>query len=282
VSSKPAASIVIPTRSRPDYLEVTLASVSPQARAARAEVLVVSDGPDPSTAAVARRHGATLLALARPSGLNAARNSGVHAARSELIVFIDDDVEAPSTWLKALLEGVGAAPDRDVFGGPIRARLEDSGLRMCGRESAPITALDLGPEDRDVPLVWGANMAVRRRAFERIGGFDERLAGRGDEEEWERRYTRDGGRVRYVARATIDHRRAGADATLRALARADYQHGRSARRNDVRKQQAPALRTELRTLVGCLWHTVRRRCSNGLVMAAHSAGRVREALSELR
>ena len=56
-----------------------------------------------------------------------------------------------------------------MFGGPIRAALEGGGPRSCGRESPPITTLDLGGADRDVPLVWGANMALRRRAVERAG-----------------------------------------------------------------------------------------------------------------
>lgn len=282
MTERPPASIVIPTRSRPDYLDVTLASVATQARAVGAEVVIINDGSDRSTAALAERAGARLVSFPEPRGLNAARNAGVRAARSDLIVFIDDDVEAPPGWLETLLEGVRSAPDRDVFGGPIRARLEGGGPRVCGRESAPITTLDFGPADRDVGFVWGANMAIRRVAFERVGEFDERLAGRGDEEEWERRYTEAGGQIRYLGRATLDHRRTAADATVRALARADYAHGRNARRNDRRKGKAPALRSELRTLIGCVWHIGRRRCANGIVMAAHTAGRIREALTERR
>jgi glycosyltransferase involved in cell wall biosynthesis len=276
----PQASIAIPTRKRPEYLDVTLASVVPQAVRAGAEVLVVSDGPDSSTEAVARRHGVRLVTLGEPRGLNAARNRAVDAAAGELIVFIDDDVLAPDGWLAALLAGARSAPDHDVYGGPIRARLEGGGPRACGREGAPITTLDFGTHDRDVPNVYGANMAIRRRAFECVGMFDEAVAGRGDEDEWERRYTADGGRVRYVAAAGLEHRRTAADATVRALARAGYQLGRSARRNDVRKRQAPSIVGELRTLVGCCWHIVRRRCAVGFVLLAHTAGRLREAVAE--
>jgi GT2 family glycosyltransferase len=167
-----------------------------------------------------------------------------------------------------------------VFGGPIEARLEGGGPRACGRERPPITTLDLGDQDRDAPLVWSANMAIRRTAFERVGGFDETIRGHGDEEEWERRYLAAGGRIRYVAGAALEHRRAAADATVRALARAAYHHGRAARRTDIRKRAAPPLSSELRILAGCAWHTVRRRCGNGIVMAAHSAGRIREALGQ--
>jgi glycosyltransferase involved in cell wall biosynthesis len=282
VSNAPIASIVIPTRARPSYLDVALSSVMPQVARAGAEAIVVSDGVDAETAVVAQRHGAGLVTMARPRGLNAARNAGIQAAASDLIVFVDDDIEAPPGWLQALLEGVRAAPDRDVYGGPIRARLEGGGPRGCGREPPPITTLERGSEDRDVPHVWGANMAIRRSAVRRIGGFDETIRGRGDEEEWEMRYASAGGRIRYVADAGLYHRRTESDATLRALSGAAYQLGRTARRNDVRKGSVPSLPAELRVLVGCIWHTGRRRCAYGIAMAAHSLGRTREALARQR
>jgi GT2 family glycosyltransferase len=195
------------------------------------------------------------------------------------VILIDDDVAAPRGWLDALLAGAASAPDVDVFGGPIRAALEGGGPRSCGRESPPITTLDLGSTDRDVPLVWGANMALRRRAVAQAGRFDEAWHGPGDEEEWERRYTAAGGVIRYLAAAGLEHRRTVEDATITRLSRAAYRQGRASRRYDVRKGTAPSLVGELRTLVGCQWHVVRRRCPRGLVLTAHAAGRLTEALA---
>jgi GT2 family glycosyltransferase len=275
----PTASIVIPTEGRPEYLRATLASVVDQVRRAGAEILVVGHRDDSATTTLAKEFQARWVQAPSPGTLNASRNAGAHAARSELIVLIDDDVRAPLMWLETLLAGVEAAPDHDVFGGPIRARLEGGGPRACGREPVPITTLDLGPEDRDVPLVWGANMAIRRRAFDQVGSFDETMRGRGDEEDWERRYTAGGGRIRYLARAGLDHWRSAPDARLRIMARAAYGHGRAGRRYDVRKGEAPSLPAELRTLAGCLWHILRRRCVIGVVFTAQSAGRLREALA---
>jgi hypothetical protein len=229
-------------------------------------------------AEIAAHRGARCERLREPRGLNAARNAGVAAAAAELVVLVDDDVEAPPGWLDALLAGAAAAPDHEVLGGPIRPRLEGAELRLCGREDPPITALDLGGEDRDADMVWGANMAVRRSAFERLGPFEEGETGTGDEEDWVRRYRRAGGRVRYVAAAGLDHRRAGSDARLPGLARAAYRRGRTARRYDERRGDVQPPTRELRTLAGCAWHTVRRRCANGVVMGAHAAGRVAEAL----
>lgn len=275
----PPASIVVPTRGRAGYLDVALRSFAPQAADTGAEVIVVVDGPDADSVAVAERHGARVLAHDAPRGPNAARNAGWAAAHGELVVFVDDDVEAPRTWLRALLAAAAATPERDVFAGPIRAAIEGGGPRTCGRETPPITTLDHGAADVDVPVGWSANLAIRRAALETVGGFDESIpVGAGDEEEWQERYRATGGRVRYVAAAGLDHRRTGRDATLRALARAQYHRGRAARRHDVRKGAVPSLAAELRTVAGCAWHTLRRACPNGITIAAHALGRTREAL----
>lgn len=278
VPDTPIASILIPTLRAGEYLDVALASVAPQAGAAGAEVIVIGDGPDPAIASATWRHRAQLVAFPHRRGVNCSRNAGIRAARSDLLIFTDYDVVAPPGWLDAILTGAAAYPDVDVFGGPIRARLE-GGPRGCGREPAPITALDAGTEDRDIDVVWGANMAIRRRALDRVGLFDEGLSGRGDEEEWELRWRRDGGRIRFLAAAGIDHRRTPADSRLRELTRAAYSQGREARRHDLRAGNPRPVSAELRVLAGCTWHTMARRCAYGIVMGARSAGSLREALT---
>ena len=275
----PPVSIVFPTRRRLGYLAVALGSVAGQAAEHGAEILVIEDDPEvPATRRLAEAHGARYFTLGSPRGINVARNAGVDAAHGELIVFLDDDVEVWPGWLGELLAAAAHCPQHEAFGGPIRPRLEGARLRTCGREPVPITALDLGADDCDAEFAWGANFALRRTAIERIGGFDAQLNFCGDEEDWQRRLRAAGGRVRYVARAGVDHRRAGADAHLRALARSAHHRGRHARRYDEHKGVAPPLRAELRVLGGCAWHTVRRGCANGIVLAAMSGGRVRAAL----
>lgn len=280
MTTVPAASIVIPTRRRALYLDVTLASVMPQAVAAGADVIVMSDDHgDGATREVAQRHGARCVGVPAPGGINAARNTGARESSGELVVFADDDIEAAPGWLDALLAAAAASPGHDVFGGQIVPRFEGRAPRSCGREGAPITSLRLGDADRDVDVVWGSNMAVRRRAFERVGPFDEAIAGCGDEEDWEHRHRELGGRIRYVAGSIVFHRRSAPDSRLRALARAGFARGRAARRYDVHRGSAPARGAELLVLAGCLWHIPRRRCANGAVMAAHCAGRIRETFT---
>lgn len=278
-AAPPVASIVVPTRRRAGYLEVALASVAPQASAAGAEVVVVNDGADPATDTVAARYGARVVSLQEPSGVNGARNAGVQAARGALVVLLDDDVEVPPGWLEAMLRGVGSYPDYEVFGGPIRGRLEGGGPRACGREPPPISTYDFGSADREVPYVYGGNTAIRRSAFERIGYFDAGLSGMGDEEEWVRRFTASGGRIRYLPEAWLVHRRTAADARLGALTRAAYRRGREVRRHEALHRQARPVRGDLRILAGCVWHTVRRRCAYGIVMGARAAGSLHEAVA---
>lgn len=276
----PAVSVVVPTRNRAGYLEVSLASLNAQDVAGESEVIVVDDGSTDATPDVTREAGARHVRLPAPGGLNAARNLGARESRAQIVAFVDDDVWAPPTWLRAVVEGAARHPDADAFGGPIRARIEGPAPRACGREKPPITTLDLGSEDVDVDraMVWGANFAIRREALERYGPFDEGLAGHGDEEEWLMALRAAGGRIVYLAAAGLDHRRTGDDSRLRSLARAAWHRGRAARRTDARRGVAPSAARELRNVAGAGWHTVRRACPQGIVMGAHSAGRLAEAV----
>jgi GT2 family glycosyltransferase len=286
------ASILIPTRARLDYLTVALASIAPPAHAARAEIIVVDDaGPSQAIRTLAERYNARYEPHPHPLGLNVARNTGVQRSRGELVVFLDDDIEASPGWLGALLQAVEEHPDADVFAGHIRPRLEGPAPRTCGREQPPITTLDLGPQDTyDIRFAWGANMAIRRTALERVGPFDTTLEHGGDEQEWQERLLAQvdsadprqaSRRIVYVAAAVVYHRRAGDDARLRSLARTARARGRAARRLDAQRGQAPSLPHELMTLAGCLGHVVRYRCPAGLTMVAHSLGRL-EAGARMR
>ncbi|HEX3518480.1 MAG TPA: glycosyltransferase family A protein [Solirubrobacteraceae bacterium] len=279
------ASIIVPTRERLAYLEVALDSIVPEADRFEAEVIVIDDAGDSTTAReLVEGCGARYEPHPRPLGLNVARNTGVERSHGELVVFVDDDVRARPGWLQALLHAAAGHPEVDVFTGPISAHLEGPAPRSCGREKPPITTLELGGNDTDTRFAWGSNMAIRRSALERVGPFDITLEHGGDEQEWQERLRAQtpGARVLYVAGAALEHRRMGDDARLRSLCKGAYVRGRAARRFDARRGAAPTTGRELLTLAGSLGHVLRYRCPAGLTMAAHSAGRLRECLRERR
>jgi GT2 family glycosyltransferase len=284
---RPSATVAIPTAGRPGYLDHTLRSVVPQARELGVEVLVVDDGPSADTRATAERYGARVVTHPRRRGLNAARNAAIDASDAELICFLDDDVEVGPGWLAALLDAAAADPSIDALGGPIDVWLEGRDDHEQGRQASPaISALRLDPDvDQDTDRLWGANLAVRRGAVERIGGFDpSHTMPSGDEEEWLARLRADGGRVRYVAAAPVLHRRVAAEASTRALARAQWSRGHAARRADLRaardddRSPAPSVGAELRNLTANLLGLVRHRDDSRRWTTAHAAGRVHEAL----
>ena len=180
----PVVSVVVPTRGRAAYLEVTLDSLLDQRTEAAYEIVVVDDGaPDETAAVVAARPAVRYVAHGGGRGLNAARNSGLQESQAELIAFVDDDVLVPPGWVEALVSGSRRHAAAGAFGGPIRARFEGRTPRGCGREEPPITTLELGTEDCEATTAWGANFAVRRAAVERVRPFAEGIVRPpGDEE----------------------------------------------------------------------------------------------------
>ena len=280
------ASVIVPTRDRAAYLSVALESLIAQDLGNDSyEVVVVDDGPGEGTRAATQRAAegspVTVRYVERQGapGLNSARNTGIAGGSAPFVVFVDDDVEAPPGWLRALLEGRRRHADALVLGGPIEVRLEGFRLRLCGREPPPITALDAGPADREVDVVWGANMGIDRRAFDLAGTFDPGVPYGFDEDMWERRLRERGGHVMYVADAGLVHRRDAADSRLRPLMRAAYRRGRALRVYSEHRGGAPSAARELRWLAGCFLHTFRYRCGNGLLLTAHSVGRVVQLLA---
>ena len=253
----PAVTVVVPTRGRAAYLEVTLDSLRRQRTRTPHELLVVDDGATDATPEVAERFGVRLIRHGERRSLNAARNTGVREAARAAVAFVDDDVLVPPGWLDALVEGAARHPDAEAFGGPIRPRFEGHAPRGCGREDPPITTLDLGPrgrgggdgvgrELRRAPLGGRAGRRVRREPRplpRRRGGLapaparrrrPDRLPGR-------RRPGPPAQRGRLAASA-----RSRAPPTTAAAARA---------RATCAAGAAPRLARELRVLAGCGWHT---------------------------
>lgn len=89
-------SVVIPCYNNGPYLAETLQSVRAQTRPPL-EVIVVDDGSSDDSAAVASTfEEVRLIALPRNSGISVARNTGLLAARGEMIAWLDaDDIWEP-------------------------------------------------------------------------------------------------------------------------------------------------------------------------------------------
>ena len=98
-------------------------------------------------------------------------------ARADLIAFTDDDVRVSSTWIQSIVRAFNENSDVDMVGGKVEPAWEEPPPPwLLETGDAPLALVDFGEhafritQQRGVCLI-GANVAVRRRAFERAGGF---------------------------------------------------------------------------------------------------------------
>lgn len=117
-----------------------------------------------------------LVVVSEPEpGLSHARNAAVRAATGEVILWTDDDVLVEPTWLSAYAEAIREHPCADLYGGPVTPLFEGDPpawlLASLDCIHGAFAAVDLGDAPHALSpdrLPYGANMAVRRSAYERL------------------------------------------------------------------------------------------------------------------
>ncbi len=162
-------SVVVPTRDRAALLDPCLASLRRSLGPEDELIVVDSASRDDSVADVARRYGATTLRCDLP-GTSRARNAGWRSARHDIIAFVDDDVRVDARWATALAEAFQSFPTV----GYVTCRI---GLPPGHIRYAIAQKTDERPAwlKGDVNEGHSANVAIRRRALESVGGFDESM-----------------------------------------------------------------------------------------------------------
>lgn len=159
-------SVVVPVHNGERYLDEALRSILGQTYAP-VELIVVDDGSEDTSAAIASGYGARVRVLrhSAPRGAAASRNLGALSAQGAYLAFLDhDDVWLPDK-LAAQVQALEKSPALDmVFGGMESflspdAAIEDTRLEV----PAPGPGLSL------------CAMLIRRHAFERVGPLREDL-----------------------------------------------------------------------------------------------------------
>lgn len=170
-------SVVIPTFNYGRFLRDAIKSVLAQTLSAD-EVIVVDDGSTDDTEAVVREVGLRVKYLHQENrGVCAARNRGVAESNGELVAFLDAD----DAWEPTKLALQSSRFDEDPEIGLVHC-----GMREFNSETGETLAMLVDGAEGDVAdrlLLWetpavnvsGSSIAVSRRAFEEVGGFDTQM-----------------------------------------------------------------------------------------------------------
>jgi GT2 family glycosyltransferase len=135
------------------------------------EVVVVLDGPNEGHAATAAGLGARVLVLPERGGPARARNRGVEAARSDVILFLDSDVEVPGDLVARVAAALDSRPGVAAVFGSYDDAPGDPGFLSQYRNLLHHFVHQASREDAST--FWAGCGAVRRAAFAAVGGFDE-------------------------------------------------------------------------------------------------------------
>lgn len=250
-----AVSVVVPTLARDAGLVAVVAAFAAQGPE---EVVVVVDGPggDPAVvAAVERVAGVRVVRLARNGGAGPARAAGVAAARSAVVLLVDDDIVPGAGFVEGHRGHHGEREDRVVVGYiPValgRRRGRDLAARLCaasyedavagwradpgrvleglwaGNVSAHRSLLEAAEAVRPtVPLAYfeDLDLGLRLRAAGGVGVFDERIRGVHRYGKGTRAFVRESG-ARGVGAAQLERRWGAVPAGIATNAHAERPAG---------------------------------------------------------
>jgi glycosyltransferase involved in cell wall biosynthesis len=129
------------------------------------EVVVVDDASSDRTAAIAREHGAQVIAVPHRQ-IAATRNAGARQASGELFVFLDADTVVN----EAVIRAARTAISQGAVGGGCAVHF-DGRLPLYARAFVAVMV----PLYRVVGLASGCFLFCTREEFFAVGGFDEQL-----------------------------------------------------------------------------------------------------------
>ena len=250
-------SVIIPTRNRADRLKGTLRSLAQQTfEHSRFEIIVVDNGSRDTTRDVVtefgKEFGAVRYVYNGSPGLHVGRHHGLRAASGDILVFLDDDIEA----FPMLLSSVSASfedPNIVLVGGRCLPKFEGQVPKWIENMWIPdqharrilgyLSLIDLGaaPKVIDPLFVFGCNFSIRRSTLIEANGFhpdglpQELIRFRGDGETYVSRYI--GGRgylAFYHPEASVYHHVPSSRMTIEYFLQRAYNEGISSSLRKIR------------------------------------------------
>lgn len=196
INNNPKVSIIIPTKNNFNVLETCLYSIIDKTSYANFEIVIVDTGStDQNVLDLYKSNIVTTneVTVTKWKGekfnFSSACNYGVKKSTGEYIVFLNDDTEVLSSdWLESLLEhaqgpGVGMVGAKLLFPDDT---IQHAGVVLSERDIAFHPFYGSSPKHdiftniyientRNCSAVTAACSMINRKAFDKVGGFDEEL-----------------------------------------------------------------------------------------------------------
>jgi glucosyl-dolichyl phosphate glucuronosyltransferase len=179
-------SIIIPTKNRASLLSNELKSIQNQTFSQNNyEVIVIDNGSIDETKNIINDFKYKIKNLryhyeASP-GLHVGRHLGCMNARSENLVFIDDDVKVSPCWIENILLSFKENEVKIVGGKnlPLYEKSPPDWIKVFWQTNAYgsycgyLSLLDFGDKtiEIDPNFVWGLNFAIKKQTLYELGGF---------------------------------------------------------------------------------------------------------------
>ncbi len=249
-------SVIVPTKDRAEILRDCLRSLQSQvSNRIRFEVVVVDNGSVDHTKAVVESFDCTLnikYVYAAEPGLHVGRHAGSKVATSDILVFIDDDVQVGATWSEGLLEsfsdksvGLVGGNNYPDFKGSVPRWLHErwNTPNEFGKSIGQLSVSDFGQGiyEIDARFIWGCNFAIRRSLLDSAKGFHpdgfpkELLKFRGDGESYVADHVgRSSFRVVFNSKVSVLHLVTPERMTREYFVRREYAQGVSDSYKDIR------------------------------------------------
>lgn len=171
--SRTSFAIIVPAYNEERDIARCLSAIRRAQRSANLTSLaihVIDDCSTDGTATIAARCGATVHSMSQKVSIAALRNYGARESESDVLLFLDADMEASADWLQVTREYFDQ--DRaDVVG--FVERIPPQAPWLAKIWSARVLAHRTNVAEVD--YLPGKNIACRRVFFDRVGGFDDTL-----------------------------------------------------------------------------------------------------------
>ncbi len=183
----PSISVIVCTRNHPDVLRRQLVSLQQIRYPADHEVIVVDNAPtDDRTECVCRDFPNVRYFREPIPGLDFARNTGLKAARYQVVAYTDDDARVDSGWLMALGKNYLRPEVHCVTGLTLPMEMRTGAqyyFELYGGMQRGFRRKMYRPTTKWTPYIplgsgafgAGVNLSVRRDVALSLGGFDEAL-----------------------------------------------------------------------------------------------------------